>query len=116
MPGTLADFYSQAGGEVQLMGKPSPLIYSAAAQLAPGVKPERWLAVGDSLQHDIGGAQAAGTGPSLFIVGGIHAEDVGLQGRPEDGNAGSSWDGDALLKLCAEHHATPTYAAAWMDW
>jgi hypothetical protein len=116
MPGTISNWYALAGGEVRLMGKPGRLIYDAAAQLAPGVAPGRWLAVGDSLEHDIGGAQAARTGPSLFIAGGIHAEDVRLQGGPGTGNAGSSWDGAALGRLCEEHGATPSYAAAWMEW
>lgn len=116
MPGTLAEWYKGQGGEVQLMGKPSPLIYEACTQLVPDIAPGRWLAIGDSLQHDIGGAQAAGTGPSLFVVGGIHADDAGLIGGQQGGNAGSMWDDAALRRLCVEHGVTPTYAAGWMEW
>jgi ribonucleotide monophosphatase NagD (HAD superfamily) len=55
MPGTLAKYYAQQGGQVQLMGKPDPLIYHAAQQMLPEVATSRWLAVGDSLEHDIFG-------------------------------------------------------------
>lgn len=64
MPGTLAKQYQQLGGKVQLMGKPDPLIYAAAMELAAqaGFKQQQqqppqqqWLVVGDSLEHDIAG-------------------------------------------------------------
>jgi ribonucleotide monophosphatase NagD (HAD superfamily) len=62
MPGTLAKHYKQLGGFVQLMGKPDPLIYAAAQELAgassvqsSGGGQQQWLAVGDSLEHDIAG-------------------------------------------------------------
>ncbi|PNH00061.1 hypothetical protein TSOC_014131, partial [Tetrabaena socialis] len=54
MPGSLAASYGRAGGPVQLMGKPSPLIYAACEEvlrLAAG----ELLAVGDSLEHDVAG-------------------------------------------------------------
>lgn len=57
MPGTLARCYQQQGGQVQLMGKPDPIIYSAAREMLPGAAgdPQQWLAIGDSLEHDIAG-------------------------------------------------------------
>lgn len=63
MPGTLAKQYSQLGGTVQLMGKPDPLIYTAAREMLQQQQQEggdnqqqqRWLAIGDSLEHDIAG-------------------------------------------------------------
>jgi ribonucleotide monophosphatase NagD (HAD superfamily) len=61
MPGTLARYYQQQGGAVQLMGKPDPIIYEAARELLPGnaaaaaADPRQWLAIGDSLEHDIAG-------------------------------------------------------------
>ena len=69
--------------QVHLMGKPAPLIYQAALEML-GLPPAACLAVGDSLEHDIAGAAAAGV-DSAFIVGGIHAEDVGLE--PDGGAA-----------------------------
>jgi ribonucleotide monophosphatase NagD (HAD superfamily) len=55
MPGTLAKFYKQQGGEVQLMGKPDAIIYKAALEMLPSIPTQSWLAVGDSLEHDIAG-------------------------------------------------------------
>jgi ribonucleotide monophosphatase NagD (HAD superfamily) len=62
MPGTLAKHYSQMGGRVQLMGKPDPLIYTAAQELAAQgatggnqQQQQQWLAIGDSLEHDVAG-------------------------------------------------------------
>lgn len=61
MPGTLAAQYSQLGGHVQLMGKPDPLIYTAAQELAVqggtggSQQKQQWLAIGDSLEHDVAG-------------------------------------------------------------
>ncbi|GFH07390.1 uncharacterized protein HaLaN_02182 [Haematococcus lacustris] len=81
MPGTLAAMYSKLGGEVQLMGKPSPLIYQACLEEL-GLEPAQVLAVGDSLEHDIRGAAAAGI-HSLFIGGGIHADLAGAACRSE---------------------------------
>lgn len=81
MPGTLAKQYKQLGGRVQLMGKPDPIIYTAAQELleanssqqqppaavgqaaSPPLPPlppqqqqhQQCLAIGDSLEHDIAG-------------------------------------------------------------
>lgn len=134
MPGTLAQWYQEAGGEAVLMGKPSPLIYAAAAALAPAVPRGRWLAVGDSLAHDVAGCAAAAMGRSLLVVGGIHAGDAALRcgggsggsgragggggggGSVSGGNAASEWNDAALAALCREHGAAPTYACAWLEW
>ncbi len=54
MPGTLARHYASLGGEVALMGKPASIIYETATQLGgSGSTRLRWLAVGDSLEHDV---------------------------------------------------------------
>lgn len=54
MPGSLAKYYKELGGQVQLMGKPDPIIYTAARKLLHN-DPQTWLAIGDSLEHDIAG-------------------------------------------------------------
>lgn len=51
------------------MGKPDPIIYDACAAALGGIQPSEILAVGDSLEHDIAGASAAGI-DSLFISSG----------------------------------------------
>jgi ribonucleotide monophosphatase NagD (HAD superfamily) len=78
------------------------------------------LAIGDSLEHDIAGAAAAGI-DCLFIAGGIHAAEL-LPGRSQGaaGNGGScDWDQigkDALQRLCGERAANPTYAVPFLSW
>jgi HAD superfamily hydrolase (TIGR01459 family) len=82
--GVLARRYEELGGEVFYHGKPWPAIYgSCLAALAP-VDPARVIAVGDSIEHDILGATRAGL-RSAFVVGGIHAEELGAAagGEPD---------------------------------
>ena len=43
--------------------------------------------VGDSLHHDVVGANAAGI-DSIFVLGGIHAKTLGLSATGCDGNSG----------------------------
>ena len=75
MPGMMADAYRAMGGEVVLYGKPGVAHFSAALRAA-GVDAGRALMVGDSLNHDILGAAAAGL-DSLFVVeSGVHATDL----------------------------------------
>ena len=76
--GALAEWYEAEGGRVRWHGKPHRSIYDACVRLL-GIAPRgRILAVGDSLRTDIAGAAAAGL-DSLFIAGGIHAEEFGLE-------------------------------------
>ena len=71
MPGTLAQDHANTGGEVRYIGKPHGQVFGAV-EAALGLAPERILMVGDSLEHDIAGADAAGW-HSVFICGGLHA-------------------------------------------
>jgi len=72
-PGTIAKTYQDMGGIVHWHGKPQPQIYSMCKELVGGW--ENAIAVGDSLEHDIAGANNAGIA-SLFITSGIHAEHI----------------------------------------
>jgi len=72
MPGMLAHDHANAGGEVRYVGKPHVPIFRAV-EAALDLPPERVLMVGDSLEHDIAGAAAAGW-DSVFICGGLHAQ------------------------------------------
>jgi len=74
--GALAERYAAMGGEVRSLGKPDPAIYSAVFAML-GLAPSRVLAVGDSLRTDIAGAAAVGIA-SAWVLGGIHAEELGL--------------------------------------
>lgn len=73
-PGALADRYAKMGGTVHLYGKPHLPIFTAMQRVLDCAA-NRILMVGDSLHHDIAGAQTAGWG-SLLICGGIHAPDI----------------------------------------
>ena len=74
-PGALAVRYRDMGGAVHLFGKPHLPIFSAM-QAALGCAPDRILMVGDSLHHDIHGANDAGWA-SLLIRAGVHAPYIG---------------------------------------
>lgn len=69
-PGALAHRYEAMGGVVRGYGKPLPTIFLDCLQALEGTDPSRVLAVGDSLEHDIQGAQGAGLA-SLYVRGGI---------------------------------------------
>ncbi|MDN2662599.1 TIGR01459 family HAD-type hydrolase [Psychromonas sp. 14N.309.X.WAT.B.A12] len=72
-PGAIAMAYQKLGGKVHWHGKPQKEIYDMCKTLVGG-----WgnaIAVGDSLEHDIAGANGAGIS-SLFITSGIHADKI----------------------------------------
>ena len=79
--GALADAYAALGGEVLYCGKPHAPIYEAALAAAAalrGTAPprSRVLAIGDSVRTDLKGAASFGV-DCLFVVSGIHAEELG---------------------------------------
>jgi HAD superfamily hydrolase (TIGR01459 family) len=86
--GALADAYAALGGEVLYCGKPHAPIYQAALATAEAlrggaeVRRKRVLAIGDSVRTDIKGATAIGL-DSLFVVSGIHAEELGGREAPD---------------------------------
>lgn len=128
MPGTLARWYSEAGGRVALLGKPGAAIYSAAAALLQKQEPAGkegedyrfpLLAIGDSLEHDVAGASgvpcpAEGV-ESLFVGGGIHAEELLLDGTEGAVVADKKLDRGALEQLLASRPEAqrPTLAMSW---
>lgn len=82
--GVLARRYEELGGEVFYHGKPWPAIYASCLAALPACPPGRVVAVGDSIEHDVLGAERAGL-PCAFIAGGIHAEELGVThgGEPD---------------------------------
>ena len=78
MPGNIARRYEELGGAVTYYGKPHPPAFAACRRLlGDGVPPERVLHVGDSMAHDVAGANRAGV-DSALVCWGIHAADVGV--------------------------------------
>jgi HAD superfamily hydrolase (TIGR01459 family) len=69
-PGALAYMYREMGGQVMFYGKPHLPVFTA---LEAACGKGRYLMVGDSLEHDIAGAQTAGW-DSLLIQGGLYAQ------------------------------------------
>lgn len=75
--GAVADLYEDMGGPVRWFGKPTPeSLHTCVTErgLSSATSGNKILMVGDSLQTDIAGANAAGY-DSLFIAGGIHREE-----------------------------------------
>lgn len=98
-PGTLGHAYAEAGGAVHFYGKPHDAVFRAVAA-ALALDGDRLLMVGDSLEHDIAGAKAAGW-DAVFVEGGLHAAAF-AHGEPAAG---------ALERLVtAEGTAPPDYA------
>ncbi|MBO6726395.1 MAG: TIGR01459 family HAD-type hydrolase [Rhizobiaceae bacterium] len=67
--GQIAAWYQHLGGTVAYVGKPWPEIYEAALRalcLGPGA---RICALGDSIHHDILGANRAGLSSALVLTG-----------------------------------------------
>ena len=73
-PGVLADRYLNMGGSVTWYGKPHAAIYRAVTRSFPNTPANRFLMVGDSMEHDVGGAQNMGF-RSALIREGIHTGD-----------------------------------------
>ncbi|XP_004287156.1 PREDICTED: uncharacterized protein LOC101297076 [Fragaria vesca subsp. vesca] len=108
MPGTLAAKYEELGGEVKWMGKPDKIIYKAAMELV-GVDPIDSIAVGDSLHHDIKGANAAAV-QSVLITGGIHATELGLSSFADIADLSS------VQALASKYDAYPSYVLPAFTW
>jgi HAD superfamily hydrolase (TIGR01459 family) len=108
--GALAEWYEEEGGKVRWHGKPYRSVYDACLALLGIADGSRILAVGDSLRTDIAGAAAAGI-DSLFIAGGIHAEEFGLvQGMNPSPDLGRI---EATLDAGGHH---PVAVAAHFRW
>ncbi|XP_047971545.1 uncharacterized protein LOC125214524 [Salvia hispanica] len=108
MPGTLATTYEKLGGEVKWMGKPGEIIYKSAMAMA-GVEASDSIAVGDSLHHDIKGANIAGISSAL-TTGGIHATELGLTAFGEVASESS------VRSLAVKYEAYPSYVLPSFTW
>lgn len=67
--GRIADLYEALGGSVTWIGKPFGDIYRVAMEEIGSASPERTLCIGDSVEHDIAGAQNAGLKSALVRSG-----------------------------------------------
>ena len=103
-PGQLAADYETAGGNVIWYGKPYSSVFEAVRRLHPDLLADRFLMVGDSLEHDIAGGNTAGF-QTAFVRGGIHANAF----------AASQDLAATLAQLTADQTNTqPTYSLAML--
>lgn len=77
--GEIADLYEQLGGSVTRVGKPYPAIYEAVLGLAGNPDRHDVVCIGDSVDHDIAGGNAAGVATAL-VLSGILADNSDLDG------------------------------------
>ncbi len=82
--GAIAKHYEALGGKVAYRGKPDPAVYHLAVAKLGLADPSRIAVVGDALETDVKGANAAGLA-AIWCTGGIHAEALGTSyGVPAD--------------------------------
>lgn len=84
------------------------IIYKSAMELA-GVDAFDSIAVGDSLHHDIKGANASGI-RSAFITGGIHATELGVNSFGEEAALSS------VQALASKYDAYPSFVLPSFTW
>lgn len=110
--GALAAAYAEMGGKVTQAGKPYPPIYERALALAERLRGgkldrARILAIGDSAQTDIRGAQDQGLA-TLFVTSGIH--------RAELHRESAALDAAALRQFIEGTGIAPTAAITELFW
>ena len=71
--GTIADLYDHMGGKVVILGKPSKEIYEESCKKIEELDKSKIVAIGDSLDHDILGANHFNI-DSVLIATGIHKD------------------------------------------
>lgn len=97
--GRIAELYQALGGTVRWIGKPFPDIYAAALDFLRPVEPSRICCIGDSVEHDIAGAEHAGL-RSVLVTTGI------LANRSDDERA----------RLFSDHGAVPDFILPNFNW
>lgn len=110
-PLLLARRYEDAGGIVHYIGKPHRPIFNACIQYLQkkDIYPAQTVMLGDTMAHDVLGAQAAGIDTCLFKSG-LHAANFGHCKTPKEVN-------NALKNLIAVYNnVMPTYLADEFRW
>jgi ribonucleotide monophosphatase NagD (HAD superfamily) len=93
-PGVIGDIFAQRSGQAPIeVGKPAPYMYQLAFEKLPGIPPDMILAIDDSLEYGIAGANRARI-DSLLVLSGLQGM---LTPKPE------------LDKVMRERNIYPTY-------
>lgn len=106
--GALAARYQVLGGRVHYVGKPHEAVYRRCFEILRMSDPRRILALGDSLKTDVAGAAALGM-DSVFITGGLHAAEQGI-------DPATPPDPARLAELYAGEGVAPTAAMPMFAW
>jgi HAD superfamily hydrolase (TIGR01459 family) len=110
-PLLLARRYEDSGGIVHYMGKPHKLIFNYCIQYLQkkDIYPAQTVMLGDTMAHDVIGANASGIDTCLFRSG-LHAANFAHCKTPKDVN-------NALKNLMAVYNnVMPTYLAPELRW
>ena len=106
--GAVAELYSEMGGESLYFGKPFPPPYDLArrrlAEIDADITDSASLAIGDGVKTDILGAQGEEL-DSLFISGGIAAQETATLRQPDPGK---------LESFLAGQSVNPTYSIGFL--
>jgi ribonucleotide monophosphatase NagD (HAD superfamily) len=100
MPGEIARRYEELGGTVTSFGKPHKEHFEACVKLL-GLPKDKIAHIGDSLHHDIAGANDSGIN-SIFVAGGVHRVEIGCE-------LGSIPSQESLEALFIKHGQTPSH-------
>jgi ribonucleotide monophosphatase NagD (HAD superfamily) len=106
MPGTLAKRFEELGGSCRYFGKPHTLAFARGIERLKKLgiaDPSRIAMIGDSLHHDVQGANAVGM-DSILVLGGVHRKELGHA-------FGDMVESSRLKLLFAENQQTPTIVA-----
>jgi HAD superfamily hydrolase (TIGR01459 family) len=103
--GVIAKEYERIGGSVIYYGKPYITVYEEIFKYIK-INNENILAVGDSLETDIKGANMAKI-DSLLIAGGILRNKIIIN---------EHIDINLISTLCDQEHAIPTYINKFFSW
>ena len=101
MPGKISARYEELGGKCAFFGKPHQPHFEACIEQL-GLTKDRVVHVGDSLHHDIVGANDTGIASVFVASAGVHAKELGL-------NLGELPNDDALTDLFTRHGIIPTH-------
>lgn len=109
--GAIAMLYEQMGGDVFWGGKPHPVAYGTALEIAAGLRGHaidhrRVLGIGDAVRTDVKAAAIAGV-DSLFIAAGLHRDDLIV---------GDEIDVNRLEKLLVSNDAYPVAVMRHLVW
>ncbi|HZD24927.1 MAG TPA: TIGR01459 family HAD-type hydrolase [Alphaproteobacteria bacterium] len=106
--GAVADLYAGLGGPVHRYGKPYANVFAAVLEHAGVSDRAHAVMIGDGFLTDIAGAANAGL-DSIWVAGGIHAEEVGFAD-------GVPLDAGRIAAVAAAAGERPTAAIGRLVW